>query len=412
MRFDAHKFQLKRAERLKHQLLLVTGLLLTFASHGQTLAQALDQAWSRHPQAVAQPARKAQSQAQADLAAGLTPSPPSLSLSNLSDRLNANTGKNEWEVELSVPLWLPGQQATRILESVSAAAEVDARALALRLQLAGELREAWWTISGARLAVELAQRRVESARALESDALRRLKVGDLARTDANLAQNERLSAEGEWLESQTALRQAEQAYQLLTGATAPTHLAEEALPALTEGAPVHPDLAAAQAAAQLAQARLAVAEKSRRDAPELAVWWVRDRGDFHAPYANSLGVKLTVPFSSSARIRHDSLAALADAAQAQAELARLHQRRTLDEEQARLNIELSQQQLAKAKERLALTLDTVRLAEKAFALGESDLSSLLRARSSQYESQALVNRQQMAYFAGVSRLNQSLGVMP
>ena len=244
MRFDAHKFQLKRAERLKHQLLLVTGLLLTFASHGQTLAQALDQAWSRHPQAVAQPARKAQSQAQADLAAGLTPSPPSLSLSNLSDRLNANTGKNEWEVELSVPLWLPGQQATRILESVSAAAEVDARALALRLQLAGELREAWWTISGARLAVELAQRRVESARALESDALRRLKVGDLARTDANLAQNERLSAEGEWLESQTALRQAEQAYQLLTGATAPTHLAEEALPALTEGAPVHPDLAA------------------------------------------------------------------------------------------------------------------------------------------------------------------------
>ena len=142
------------------------------------------------------------------------------------------------------------------------------------------------------------------------------------------------------------------------------------------------------------------------------MWWVRDRGDFHAPYANSLGVKLTVPFSSSARIRHDSLAALADAAQAQAELARLHQRRTLDEEQARLNIELSQQQLAKAKERLALTLDTVRLAEKAFALGESDLSSLLRARSSQFESQALVNRQQMAYFAGVSRLNQSLGVMP
>ena len=247
---------------------------------------------------------------------------------------------------------------------------------------------------------------------MESDALRRLKAGDLARTDANLAQNERLTAEGELLEAQTALRQTEQAYQLLTGVNAPTHLAEEALPVLTEAAPVHPDLAAAQAVAQLAQARLTVAEKSRREPPELAVWMVRDRDDFHAPYANSLGVKLTIPFSSDARIRQESSAALADATQAQAELAQIRQRKVLDEKQARLNIEVAQQQLAKAKERLALTVDTLRLAEKAFALGESDLSSLLRARSSQFESQALVNRQQMAYFAGVSRLNQSLGVMP
>lgn len=412
MRIEAKECQPNRTRRLKHHVLVFTGLMLSFASHGQTMPQALEQAWSRHPQAAAQHARKAQTQAQADLARGLTPAPPSLSLSNSSDRLNANTGQNEWEIELSVPLWLPGQRATKMLESESAAAELDARALATRLQLAGELREAWWAIRSARLAVALAQQRVDSSRVLESDTLRRLKAGDLARTDANLAQNERLTAEGEWLESQSALRQTEQAYQLLTGATAPTHLAEEALPVLTEAAPVHPDLAAAQAAAQLAQARLTVAEKSRRDAPELAVWLVRDRGDFHAPYANSLGVKLTVPLSSGARIRQDNSAALADAAQAQAELARIHQRRVLDEEQARLNIEVAQQQLAKAKERLALTLDTLRLAEKAFALGESDLSSLLRARSSQFESQALVNRQQLAYFAGVSRLNQSLGVMP
>ncbi|MCF8210855.1 MAG: TolC family protein [Rhodoferax sp.] len=412
MRIDAPIFQSHRTKSFNHLLLFVAGLLLTFASHGQTLGQALEQAWSRHPQAVAQPARKAQAQAQADIAASVTPSPPSLSLANSSDRFNANTGKNEWEIELSVPLWLPGQRATRILESESAAVEVDARTLALRLQLAGELREAWWVISGARMAEELAQRRIELARALESDTLRRFKAGDLARIDANLAQNERLTAEGEWLESQSALRQAEQAYQLLTGANAPTHLAEEALPALTEGAPVHPDLAAAQAVAQLAQARLIVAEKNRREAPELAVWMVRDRDDFHAPYANSLGVKLTIPFSSDARIRQESSAALADATQAQAELAQIRQRKVLDREKARLNVETAQQQLAKARERLALTADTLRLAEKAFALGESDLSSLLRARSSQFESQALVNRQQMAYFAGVSRLNQTLGVLP
>ena len=92
MRIEAHKCQSHRTGSFKHHLLFVTGLLLTFASHGQTLAQALEQAWSRHPQAVAQPARKAQAQAQADIAASVTPSPASLSLANSSDRFNANTG--------------------------------------------------------------------------------------------------------------------------------------------------------------------------------------------------------------------------------------------------------------------------------------------------------------------------------
>lgn len=412
MSSETHKFQHRRTGGFKHHLLLISGLLLTFASHGQTLAEALAQAWSRQPQAVAQSERKLQLQAQADLAAGLTPAPPSLSLSNSSDRLYANTGKNEWEIEFSVPLWLPGQRATRISEAESAAVEAEARALAWRLQLAGELREAWWAISGARLAAALAQRRVESARALESDIMRRLKAGDLARIDANLAQNERLAAESEWLESRSMLRQAEQAYQLLTGADAPTRLAEEVLVTLVDAGPVHPELAAAQAFAQLAQARLNVAEKSRRDAPELAVWLVKDRGEFNSPYANSLGAKLTVPLSSGARIRQDNSAALAELALAQAELARIRQRGEFDREKARLNVEVAEQQLAKAKERLALTLDSLSLAEKAFALGESDLSSVLRARSSQFEAEAFVNRQQMAYFLGVSRLNQSLGVLP
>jgi len=65
-----------------------------------------------------------------------------------------------------------------------------------------------------------------------------------------------------------------------------------------------------------------------------------------------------------------------------------------------------------AQEGLELATDTLRLAEKSFAIGESDLPSLLRARSSTFEAQALFNRQQTARAAGVSRLNQSLGVMP
>ncbi len=426
---------------MKRTIVMTAGWLLAAASQAQTLGSALAQAWSRHPQATALTAREAQALAGVDVAAGLTPSPPSLSLSNENDRLQANGGKNAWELELAVPLWLPGQRAAHARASSSAVAEVEAKRAALRLQLAGELREAWWALAATRQAVDLAERRQAAARALEADVTRRFKAGELARVDANLAQNERLASEAEGLEAHAALRQAEQNYRLLTGETAPAELREErlALPVAAAGTdrqantelpppsqrgapdnqgqgpstlPLHPQLAAAQAAAQAAQARLQVAQQTRRNAPELAVKWVRDRSDFQAPYANAVGIKLTVPLSSGAHVRQETAGAQADAAQADAELALTQQRLSLGAARARFDVDVARQQMEKAQTRQALTADTRSLAEKSFALGESDLSTLLRARAAALEADAVFNRQQTAGFAGVSRLNQSLGVLP
>lgn len=397
---------------MKRTTVIAAGWLLAAASQAQTLGGALEQAWVRHPQAIAFTAREAEAQARADVAAGLTPTAPSLSLSNVSDRLNANAGKDAWELELAVPLWLPGQRAARGVEAGRVAADVAARRSALRLQLAGELRDAWWQLAATRQALAVAAQRATAARALEADVLRRFKVGELARVDANLAQNERLAAEGEWLEAQSALRLAEQTYRTLTGADAPAQLTEEAVAALPGTAETHPQLAAAQTLAQLAQARLTVAQQTRRDAPELALRLVRDRADFNGPYTQAVGIKLTVPLSSGARVRQDTAGAQADTAQADAELALARQRVAQEAARARQALDVAQQQLTHAQERRALTADTLRLAEKAFALGESDLSTLLRARSAALEAQAFFNRQHTARLSGVSRLNQSLGVMP
>ena len=399
---------------MKRTIVIAAGWLLAAASQAQTLGSALEQAWARHPQATALRAREAQAQAGVDVAAGLTPTPPALSLSNVSDRFNADAGQNAWELELAVPLWLPGQRAAHALASNSAVAEVAAKRAALRLQLAGELREAWWALAAARQAVDLAERRQAAAGALLADVTRRFKVGELARVDANLAQNERLASEAEGLEAHAALRQAEQNYRLLTGEAAPALLREEPNSQGTDLStlPLHPQLTAAQAAANGAQARLQVAQQTRRSAPELAVKFTRERGDFHGPYANAVGIKLTVPFSSGAHVRQETAGAKADAAQADAELALTRQRLELDTTRTRLDVDVALQQLGKAQARQKLTADTLQLAEKSFALGESDLSTLLRARAAALEADAVFNRQQTAGFAGVSRLNQSLGVLP
>lgn len=403
---------MRKDHTMQRTVFVVAAWLLAAASHAQTLGNALEQAWSRHPQAQAFTAREVEAQARTELAAGLTPTAPSMSLSNVSDRFNAATGKDALELEVALPMWLPGQRSARGQEADSAHADVNARRSALRLQLAAEVREAWWAVAGARNALDVATHRETAAKTLQADVQRRLKAGELARTEANLADLERLAAQSEVLEAQATLQHAEQTYRALTGADAPALLAQEAAPNASASPATHPQLMAAQAQARLAQARVGVAQHTGRDAPELALRWVRERSDTNAAYADAVGIKLTVPLGSSARLRQETSAAAAEALQADAELALVQQRLEQDVARAQRDAQTAQLQLAKAQERLALTDDTLRLTEKSFALGESDLASLLRARTAAFEAQAHLNRQHTTRAANLSRLNQSLGVMP
>lgn len=376
------------------------------------LAEALEQAWLLHPQSGALAAREAEAGARAELAASLTPGPSALSLGHLNDRLGSDRGKQEWEVELATPLWLPGQKAGHAAESTSMLNEIAARRAALRLELAGELRSAWWAMAAARQVDDLAQRRLDSARVLEADVLRRYRAGDLARVDANQARGETLAAQAETLEAAAAMQQAERTWRSLTNTPAPTQLDGEAQPRLPEPDAEHPRLMALASAVQVARSRLKIAQVTQRDAPELAVRLLRERGDASTPYDNAIGIKLTIPFSSGPRLRRDDAAARAEVAQADAERLLATRRISLDIEQARLELTKAERVREMALTRRELTADTLRLAEKTFSLGESDLTALLRARAAAFEAEAQLNRQESARGQALSQLKQALGEMP
>ena len=381
------------------------------------LATAVEQAWRLNPQAAGLDAREAEARAARDIAAGLTPEPGSVSIGSRNDQFNRNQGKQEYEVELAVPLWLPGQKAAREAEAASRIDEAVARRSAVRLEVSGELREAWWALATARSAKLLAARRLETARVLEADVMRRYKAGDLSRIDANLAQTETHAASAELIEAEATLLQAEQAVQALTASPAPKELDEES-PTTRQligeaGDPVesHPLLAATAAAARGTRARVQVANESRRAAPELALRVVRERGDFSEAYANSVGIKLKIPFSSGPQVRREASAAQAEANQAEADLLRIQTRVRLDAQRAQRNLLATERQLIMAQERRRLSAENLRLAEKAFTLGESDLATLLRIRAAAFDADAFFDRQRIARAAAISRLNQALGVL-
>ena len=406
---------MKRARRVCLNLAITASLALGIAAspvQAQGLSEAFERAWVRYPLASSLDSRDAEARARAELAARMTPGPVAASLSTLNDRLNRNRGAQKWEVELGVPLWLPGQQAARQAHARSAIADVHAQEAALRLLVAGEVRATWWELAAARNARDSALRRVTTARTLESDVLRRFEAGELARTDANLARNERLAAEAEALDAQTAVLAAEAKYRTLIGVEAPNLLiAEDREPGVTSLLG-HPERVAAGTASELARAALLVATRSHREAPELAVRVERDRGDGAQPFSNAIGLKVTIPFSSGAQVRQQTAAALADASRADAELVLTDARLGIEVERARAQLEAAQQQSATAQRRRELTAENLQLIERSFALGESDLTTLLRVRATALDAQALDARQRVTRDAAHSQLYQALGVLP
>jgi outer membrane protein, heavy metal efflux system len=375
------------------------------------LAMALEQAWAAHPQAGALQARTDAAHAELDIAAALTPAPAELSLGHLNDRLGSNRGNQEWEIELAAPLWLPGQKAGQAAVAAGALDLVAARRAALRLELAGELRAAWWALAAARQAEALAQRRLDSARELEADVMRRYQAGELARLDANLARGETLLAQAASLQSATALRQAERDWRGLTRMPPPAHLAAETTPPAAES-DLHPGLAALASVARSTQAQLQLARASRRDAPHLALGVQRERGDRDEAYGHAVGLKLSIPFASAPRQRRDNAVARAELAEAEVEQARASVRLTLELEHARLQQATTQQLWEMAQERQALSADNLQLAETSFRLGESGLSALLRARSVAFEAEAALNAAEVARGQAISQLRHAMGLLP
>lgn len=391
---------------------MVTLLLIGLPAQAQTVSNALEQAWSRHPLAASSKSGQSAAQAGVELANGLTPGPASLSLATLDDQLGAKRGKQEWELELETPLWLPGQRDAARTEALAVGTEFEAQQRALRLQLAGEVREAWWAVAQARSNHALLEARNQATQALLQDVERRVRAGELARVDFNLAQVEQLASQSELDDATSSLQEAEQSFQLLTGNAPPQPLPSESLTQAESPTEAHPQVQAAAASKQLAQAQLALAQKSQRDAPTLAIRMVRDRSDFTDTYADAFGIRLTIPFSFGARVRQNLDSNRAQLALAQTAYEQALRRIALVTQTGQRLLRASQLQLESAKRRADLTQDNLGLMEKSFALGESDLPSLLRARAAHFDAQALMQRQQIIAHATVSRINQSLGVLP
>ncbi|MCL4801523.1 MAG: TolC family protein [Burkholderiales bacterium] len=374
-----------------------------------SLAELLEAAWQRSPHARLFDARGDVAYAQRTAAESLLAGPPSLGLANRNDRFTERRGKWENEIELSAPVWLPGQRDARLAAAEADLARNDAAAGAARLALAGELRTRVWDAIGAGDELALARERLEFARSLEADVVRRVAAGEVARRDALLAGAETLAAQTAVAETETRRARALERLRLLTG---DERLPDEAREPVRERAASHPRLAAAERGVERARAHLRVARESRRESPEIGVQYRRDRDAYGEPSRDTFAFAVKIPLATEARNRPLIAAAQAELAEADGEQWLAQATLESEEREALLALEAADRVAALAERRLAAVAEAAALVRKAFDLGEASLAELLRVLAATREAQLDLARAGAAKGFATARVNQSRGVLP
>lgn len=378
-----------------------------------TLRAAVAAAWQRNGLPRLDEARHDEAAARRDAAASWTPEPPALSLTHRSDRLHRDEGRRELELELEVPLWLPGARGAALAVAEAENGAQQAALAKARLALAGEVRETLWSLRLARNAVDAGRRRLADAEALAMDVARRVEAGDLARVDANAAQAAVQLARAELVAAEAAALREQRLFGALTGlADAPGDSETPAAAAPEPEPDAHPALQAGQRRAELARQRLQQAATVTRDAPELTLGLTRERDLAGERYANTATLGIRVPFGTEARNRPQITAANAERIEAESAAAVARERLRAEADAARDELEQARRAEGFAAERARLAADTRQLLAKAFTLGQIDLPARLRAETEHYDAELALGRARLETGRAASRLNQAYGLLP
>ncbi|GGY55279.1 TolC family protein [Pseudoduganella albidiflava] len=376
-----------------------------------TLHELVESAWQRAPLARTLAARQQETAAARDIAGSWLAAAPTLGMADRSDRWTDQRNARETEVSLSAPIVLPGQHGARRQLAERAGEELDAQLRQARLAIAGEVRTRLWEAAAAREVLAEKRDHLHHMEELAADVERRVKAGDLARSDALLARQEVLAATMDVALARGRAGEALARFRLVTGAATLPALEPETLPAET-AATHHARLRAAQAAETRARAAVELASASRQAAPVVALSMRRERDGNMPGVDRSIGIALQIPLSGKLRNRPAEALAGTQLATAAAELEQT--RATVDADLA-----LAQDQLANA--RAALDAATARAAalrehtalfEHAFRQGEKPLADLLRSRALTHEAEVAIRQQRVALALAHAQMNQAFGILP
>ncbi len=384
--------------------------IFAFPAMGGTLRDAVEGAWRLNPDIKNLEARRHQSTAQRGAGEALFPAAPVVTLRHVSDTLGKNAGRREYEAEIGVPLWLPGQGTATIKAADTLSARIDADIVVRRLAIASEVRTALWSAALAERRTQLVRQRLKIARQLEADTARTTQAGETSEADLQLARAEALAIAVDLREEELALADAKLTFRTLTGMTPPKAVPEPAIsePPLDR----HPLIVAARLGVQTAQAQRKLVDISSRDYPEVGLATRRERDVRGESFGTIVGMSVRIPFSVDAVNGPKRAEATIEVVKAEAEQSSAVRTVESDIRQARSSLQAANDRLLISRDRAAAQKARLLHIEKARNSGEIGLVELVRAQAAVFEADLARTTIEIQLGAARARLNQTLGAAP
>jgi len=375
------------------------------------LSEVLEKAYARAPMQAALLSRDSMVSARNRVANAILPSTPAVSVLHQNDAIGSGRGERDWQAELELPIWLPKQRDNRLKVAEASQSTAIASRQSLKLQVAGQLREALWNIAFNDNNLSLAANKLLLANKLRSDVEKRYQAGELAKTDAMLAEQETLRAEKEKLRAEAELMHARHRYYLLTGLRELPASYEEKQSSL-EDYSQSPIWLETQSKVGLAETERNLVQVESHENLQVLLNVRSTKGAFDTTANDSVGVKLRIPFGGDAKAAPIRAAAEIGVGNALTERETLKYELETAMHEAEHNLSVSRAELVLAGKQYEIAKESLRLAQKAFQLGETDLVSLLRVQAQTFEAERAFSTRQVQVQWDVARYNQIVGVLP
>jgi outer membrane protein TolC len=382
------------------------------ASQQLSLHAVIEHTYERHPNLQVLTARIQEAEALSKAANTLLAGSPAVILRHQTDQLGSRGGLREWEAGLEMPLWFPAQKAARQYLAEQAQQNVPIAKTALSLLIAGQVREYLWEIAWQKNLLALSTQEMNAAKAIENKVRRRFELGELARTDLLLAQEESLRKQTALLSVQTEVQHAQKRYELFTGLQQIPENHQEKLSTLEEIGLEHPFLNQAQSKVLHAQAQVQLSRAEKRENPQVLLGMRRERSNTSETYQDSIGLSVRIPLGNEAHAATRITAAERVQAELQSERDLLKRELEIALHEAGHMLNTYRETLVLAKQQHQLAQENLRLTRQAFEIGEADLVSLQRVQALAFAAERTALQQNLAVQRAISRYNQAVGVLP
>lgn len=393
------------------QINTISRSAVTATSALLTLAESFQLALAQQPWTLAASERQREQQSREALADSWLADSPTIAFGL---KTGSRDGLREFEVEISAPIATASRRALQVASVRGESAAYTANLAQLALKLAGEVRDAYWAVQLAAGELTLAEDEVKRAEQVATDSARRTAAGDSARVDTLQAELTVQTLRSTRVEAEQRLNAARQVLRGLIGEAANRGLADTVEPrgnvaprALND----HPSLRLAGQTEQLARARLNDASALTNSAPTVSFALTNERSNGSAN-ASTARIGISFPFGGTQRAAPRIAQAGAELAEAQASVPLLRRQLEADAMSAQAAMVSAERRIEVLTERGRLANEVATLYAKAYRLGELDLPTRLRAEGERANASLALSRARIELMHAISRVNQSLGLLP